>query len=56
MAYKTFSKEEIKGIGYDLLAKAVDNGEDYSYMDGVAITINTILSKFEEEVNTVCSK
>lgn len=49
MAYKAFSKEDIKVIGYDLLAKAANDGDDYSFMDGVAETITTILSKFEAE-------
>lgn len=58
MAYKTFSKEEIKVIGYDLLDRSLHMNAGYNdqYMAGISRAINTILSKFEEEVNTECSK
>ena len=51
MEYKTFSKEEIKVIGYDLLARALRIGGSCNdqYMHGIVKTVETILSKFEEE-------
>ena len=51
MSYKTFSKEEIKVIGYDLLTRALHVGgaDNDQYMHGIVKTVEIILSKFEED-------
>ena len=49
MEYKTFSKDEIKAIGFDLLERAVTLGYNDTHMIGVVLTVNEILMKFEKK-------
>lgn len=49
MEYKTFSEEDIKAIGYDLLERAVALDYDHQHMIGVVLTVKEMLLKFEAE-------
>lgn len=52
MAYKTFSKEEIKAIGFDAMAEAAFAGGEScdQYLAGIAHGILAVVEKFEEVV------